>query len=85
MSTTTLLEHPVVRSHDERRCIVCEQPSVDRPGLTECCECGGWFHLDITPGGEERSCGAVTVGQGCGWNAACEPCMQRIEAARTRA
>lgn len=80
MIMTTVPARPALGTAGQR-CVVCDKPAAERVTLTECCECGGWFHLDLAAGGEELSCGAVTVGQACGWNAACEPCLQHIEAA----
>lgn len=60
-------------------CAVCGKPGTGR-ALTECADCGAWFHLELDRRSELPSCGAATFGGNCGFSFACDPCIAVAQA-----
>ncbi len=55
-------------------CAVCRKPGTVRE-LSECADCGAWFHLELDQRSERPSCGAATFGGNCGFSFTCDPCI----------
>ena len=61
-------------------CSVCGETSAAAGvPLSECADCGGWFHLELSRDSRLPSCGAATFGPACGFSFSCNRCIERME------